>query len=181
MNRHAWLLVAAVTVLSLALGTAGFSTASMDRGVQVSVVDHEDAVVGLADPGDHETLPDWMPPEYHGETPVTENDRTARLFVVRNGLNEGKLLVTARNADDSGVTLIDAETRRVGASTGPEAVSGTVECPEGVHGPARLELTVVVDSLDDAVHAEIDYPVTVVCPPAESTPTAEPDVDDEGE
>jgi hypothetical protein len=181
MHRRIWLLVAVFAVLALTLGTSGFSAASIDRGIAVNVADDEDAYVGLADPGAHGNHPDWMPPEYSAETPVTENDSTARLFVVRNALGEGQLRVTARNADDDGVTLVDAETAWVEASTGPEAVSGTVDCPEGVHGPVRLELTVVADAADSAFRAEIDYPVTVVCATAEPTPTTTPESDaDEG-
>lgn len=86
---------------------------------------------------------------------------------------------------DRGVTLTHAETKWVGANTGPEPISGTVQCPEGVHGPATLGLVVVVDDADSSFHAEIDYPVTVVCATTDSTatssPTPEPEADNETE
>jgi hypothetical protein len=112
---------------------------------------------------------------------VTQNDPTARLFVVRNGLSDGELRVTARDGDNGEVDLLDVETELVGPTTGPQAVSGTVDCPANVHGPARLDLTVVVDGPDGGLHAEIDYPVTVVCASDASTPTPESGEDEDGE
>jgi hypothetical protein len=51
MRRRVWLLVGALAATTLIGGTGSFSAASMDRGVSVNVADHEDAYVGLADPG----------------------------------------------------------------------------------------------------------------------------------
>jgi hypothetical protein len=164
MNRRVWLLVAALAALSLAMGTGGFSAAELDRGVSVSVAEDEHAFVGLADPGAHGEGAYWMPPKHNGETPVTKNDQTTRLFVVRNAFTNEQIRVTAHGGGDSAATLLHAETEWVGAITGPEAVNGTVECPGPPNnGPTQLDLTVVVDGSDGGLHAKIEYPVTVVC------------------
>jgi hypothetical protein len=99
----------------------------------------------------------------YGEMPVNQNDPTTRLFVVRNGFADGQLRVTAHGGGDSAATLLQAETERVGPTT-PQVVHGTVKCPGPPNnGPTQLDLTVVVDDPDRGFHAEIQYPVTVVC------------------
>jgi hypothetical protein len=174
MHRRVWLLVAAFAALSLALGTGGFSAATMDRGVHVSVADHEHAFVGLADPGAHGTHP--SPSWIHGkdnrlmsESPLQQGEGLTRLVVVKNRFGRTSLDVHARGTDSGDVRLTwSSNTTLHPHDVG--VVKGTVDC-EGETGPQKLDLTVTAEAVDGSLTASIDYPVTVVCASEASTPT----------
>jgi hypothetical protein len=161
-----WLLVAGLAALSLALGTGGFSAAEIDRGVSVSVADHENAYVGLADPGAHGThpSPSWIHRGDNGlmsETPLQQGEGWTRLVVVKNRFGGTSLDVHARGTDGGDVRLTWASNTTLHPHD-VGVVSGTVDC-EGATGPQQLGLTIVAEAVDGSLTAAIDYPVTVDC------------------
>lgn len=169
MNRRVLLLVAAVVAGSLAMGASGFSSASLERGVQVSVADApEDALVPLADPGARGThpAPSWVRDEsLQREDPVTAQDRTAPLFLVHNRFDQPmSVTATVVESEVAGVSTIDSITVSPGDT---RVVTGTVDCGEA-EGPRTVTLEVTA-STDETV-ATIEYQVTVVCA-SQQTPT----------
>jgi hypothetical protein len=178
MDRRVWLLVATFAALALAFGTGGFSAAELDRGVSVAVVDHEDAFVGLADPGSQGTRPDWPDEWSPREEPVTVENQRVALFGVYNRFGDTTLRVTARvpdgtSPDVSAVSTTHVAPRRTGL------VSGTVDCGQlSGRSHHEVDLTVVVDGTDGGFHGTIDYTVTVLCASAGKTPETSPSTTD---
>lgn len=177
MHRRVLLVVIALAALGLVAGTGGFSAASMDRGVSVTVVDHDEAYVALYDPGSGGTAgrPVWLQgsTESPHESPVTSDDERTRLFIVANQFADHTIQVDGSVPGDSApaVSAIDPVTL---APDEVGSVTAVVECPSVQQEVYyTLDLTVTVDGEGDSVSAEIEYPVTVVCA-ADQPPTPEP-------
>lgn len=162
VSRLIWLLVVALVVPALVVGTGGFSAATLDRGVTVSVADHDQAAVSLWDPGardDHSTAD--VPRDWLREDPVTDDDPTTTLVVVKNRLGHS-IDVTASAVDaPAGVTVASVEA--VTLEPGDVGrVDATVDCGDRTGGvQAPIDLRVHADG--EGFAADIDYQVHVVC------------------
>lgn len=166
MSRRLWLLAALSVVAMLTIGSGGYSSASMDRGVSVGVAGHQDAAVSLWDPGAHGDVPH--------EDPVTATDSRTTLFLVQNRFPDTAIDVTARVAEaPPGVRVTAIETASLPAGVPTrEPIRGTVHCG-GQHGPTRVLLDVTASG--SGLRASISFPVTVVCatpPPSSGGPEA---------
>lgn len=173
MHRRPWLLIAVAVVVagSLTVGTSGFTTAEVDRGVRVTVADDQaSGFVPLADPGEQGTheAPPWVDdPSLLREEPVTAEGDHVPLFVVHNQferpLDVDAQFVWGELADVTDVQPVTLQPDETGV------VTGTVDCG-GHTGPRMVELNLTADT--PGVTAHITYRVSVVC--ASQTPTPQP-------
>jgi len=175
MNRRIWLLVAAFAALSLAFGTGGFSAAELDRGVQVSVAEDEDAFVGI-----------------HGQDSITisygsndeqGNDRreVVQLLALENNFGEPMTFdVTVHDPTSTPPNLGQGsdgyDSFTLDATDGSRGVSFPVVCAAANGGSETW--TVSITGQSQGVTAEIDRSVTIECvrqnSESELTPTPTP-------
>lgn len=174
MHRRVWLLVAAFAALSLALGTGGFSAASMDRGVNVAVVeDPADGYVGL------EYHPDRVLVEY-GSNDAEGNDprEKVHLLTLRNNL-AGPVSFTVVVEDP---TAVPPKVKRsnggrttydLGTLDPDDSVTLQVPVVCAANGPTET-WTLHVTADGEGVLGELTREVTVDCERRQTaTPTAE--------
>jgi hypothetical protein len=165
-RRAVWLLLGAVSVLALVVGTGGFSTAAVDRGVSIAVADHDRALVSVWDPGGASA----EPPRYQGEDPVTPEGTRVKLVVVENRFDAGPidLRVTERAASP-----VSVDGSYEGLASGEVApVVADVDC-DGHHGRTEVPLTVHATAVNGEFESEIRYDASVVCPDPTPTPAPE--------
>lgn len=171
VRRRTWLLLLAALVVAGALtaGTSGFSAATLDRDVSVTVSDdHRDAFVPLADPGEEGPVPAWVDDaDRLREEPVRGQDQRVRLFVVYNRFETTMHVDTeVASAEVAEVAEVDSVSIEPDES---DVVHGDVDCG-GYAGPATVDLNVTATTRDTTAH--ITYRVGLVC--ASGTPTPEP-------
>jgi hypothetical protein len=179
--RRRLLLVAALvtaSMVALGVGAGAFSTASMDRPVELEVADHDRAFVTLWDPG---VGSDGPPPRpiatagLAGEVPVTEDGQSVRVVAVVNRFAYRSITVNATATSVPPGMDVGPFTPVTLGSGGSAGLEAAVDC--GPHrGPASVVLSVRVSGVRMA--ASIEYTATVNCAsPARTTPattTAEP-------
>lgn len=160
MRRELLLTLTAVVVLSLAVGTSGFSAAQLERGVSVSVSDSDAALVALYDPGE-QNPPSWVSGEAASEPDPSQDGETPVVYV-RNQF-ENKMLTVSLEPDSD--TIRDAESVRLDSgATAP--IHADVDC---VGDTENVPLTVVANG--HGVTTRIEFTVTVDCHAPTETPT----------
>jgi hypothetical protein len=173
MRRRAVLAtaLAAVALSALVFGTGGYSTATMDRGVAVTVADHDQAVVTLWDPGVGSA---GQPPlvvaraGLAGEDPVTREGEPVRVVAVVNRFEDQSITVDASvDASPTGVDVGPFEPVRL-APGAVGALEAPVECGN-VSGPAGVTLRVRV--VGGQLSGVITYRPTIVCATPNGTST----------
>jgi hypothetical protein len=156
-----------VVLAALVLGTGGFSTASMDRSVAVTVSDHHRALVTLWDPG---AGGDGPPPRQivsaglDGEDPVTRDGQTTRVVAVQNRFTDRAITVDATVEESPpGVAVGPFDPVDLGPGDAA-ALNAPVNCGDS-DGP--VDVTLEVTASNNHFTGVISYEATVVC----ATPT----------
>lgn len=169
-RRRLLVVLAAVTVLSTVIGTAGFGGTSLQRSVSVSVADDDRAVVSIWDVGT-----DGTGGGYHGyaqEEPVLDNGSTVNVIVVKNRFSFHTLHVDVDHRDGSPVA-VDGEPVTF-APGGVAPIEASVDC-NGHTGETTALLVIRAYSEDGTFETAIDYRTSVVCGgPADGEDTADP-------
>ena len=170
-RRVLWATLGAVVLSAVVLGTGGFSSASIDRPVAVTVSDHDRALVTLWDPG---AGGDGRPPQriasagLNGEDPVTSDGQLTRVVTVQNRFPDRAITVDATVEESPpGVEVgsfdpVDLGPGDAGALTAP------VDCGDA-DGP--VDVTIEVTASNDHFRGVISYETTVVCATPDPTPT----------
>jgi hypothetical protein len=162
-RRFLWVVLAIVSVTGLVFGTVGFETTAMDRGVGVTVSDHDRALVTLWDPG---VGKQGRPPDgivragLVGEDPVTEDGQSIRVVAVLNRFSDRSITVDATVLDaPQGVVVgpFDPVTLAPGAAAALEA---PVQCADH-SGPTPITLR--VRASNDQFSGVITFDAIVVC------------------
>jgi hypothetical protein len=161
----------AVVLSTLVLGTGGFSTASIDRPVAVTVSDHDRSLVTLWDPG---AGGDGPPPRriasagLAGEDPVTSDGQTTRIVAVQNRFSDRSITVDATVAESPpGVSVGSFDSVDLGPGDAG-ALRAPVDCGDS-DGP--VDVTLDVTASNDHFTGVISYEATVVCATPDPTPT----------
>ena len=141
-RRHIILLLGGASSGAMSVGTGAFSSAEVERGVEVNVVDDEDAYVGY-DASDK-------------TVPTDENDDgTVNLVTVENQFHESVDLriteietnVIPQDGDSDSPTVEVVEEERSEFGTGEaDVIRGTVDCTGGAGGTSQVEITVTVEA-----------------------------------
>jgi hypothetical protein len=175
-RRFLWAALATVSVVALAVGTAGFDTASMARPVELEVAAHERAFVTLWDPG---VGSQGRPPQpiaregLAGEDPVTRSDQSVRIVAVVNRFAHRDITANATaTSTPPGMHVgpFVPVTLGAGETTG---LTAAVSC--GSHRrPVTVALEVSVRA--DRLAATIPYTAVIDCasPPPTTTPAPRP-------
>jgi hypothetical protein len=156
-RRTLWTTLGLAVALSLLVSTGGFSSAVMDRGVAVSVADHEDAMVSIWDPGG----PSPEPPMYRGENPVTSLSDRVTVLVVQNGVSRSiDVTVTAVSGSPVSVHGRVSDVR----SHDVVPVVATVDCSDvSQRAPVTVPLQVHAEADDGSFESTIRYDARIVC------------------
>lgn len=157
-RRTLWTTLGLVVALSLLVSTGGFSSAVMDRGVAVSVADHEDAMVSIWDPGGPSPEP---PRPFAGENPVTPPSERVTVLVVQNGVGRS-IDVTVTSVSDSSVSVHGRVSDVQSGDVVP--VVATVDCSDvAERAPVTVPLRVHVETDDGSFESTIRYDARLVC------------------
>lgn len=151
-TRHASLALAVVVLVAFTVGTGGFSSATVERGVTIAVADDEQAYLGIAPVN----------------VTVTSGNET-RLFTLTNRFGTN-LTIDAQVNDTSenmNVAAVDMPNRLGGGVSGP--VNATVACDENATGT----VTVRIDASGAGVEVTMERRVTVECIAAAVSATRE--------
>jgi hypothetical protein len=174
-RRLLWAVIGAVVLSTLVLGTGGFTAASIDRPVAVTVSDHDRSLVTLWDPG---AGGEGQPPRriasagLNGEDPVTSDGQTTRVVAVQNRFSDRAITVDATVAESPpGVGVGPFDSVDLGPGDAG-ALNAPVDCGDR-HGP--VEVTLEVTASDEHFTGVISYEATVVCATPDPTPTPTPD------
>lgn len=170
-RRLIWATLGAVVLSALVFGTGGFTAASIDRPVAVTVSDHDRALVTLWDPGAGGEGP---PPQtiasagLNGEDPVTSDGQTTRVVAVQNRFTDRVITVDATVEESPpGVAVGPFDPVEVGPGDAA-ALNAPVDCGDR-DGP--VDVTLEVTASNDQFTGVISYEATVVCATPDPTPT----------
>lgn len=157
-RRTLWTTLGLAMALSLLVSTGGFSSAVMDRGVAVSVAEHEDAVVSIWDPGGQSPEP---PRPFAGENPVTPPSERVTVLVVQNGVSR-QVDVTVTSVDGSPVSVHGRVSDVRQGDVVP--VVATVDCSDvSERAPVTVPLRLHVTTDDGSFESTIRYDARLVC------------------
>jgi hypothetical protein len=132
VSRRGWLVLgAAVVVLATTAGTGAFSTVGAERGVQVAVVDDDNAYLGVVIAAN-----------------ATGNDTTANITVT-NQFPDGTTLTSITATGPDGTTSL---TPNDGALETGETTSATIQ-------NATCDSTITIHANGPGVQVTIDRPV----------------------
>lgn len=156
-HRLLWTTVGVAVAMGLLMSTGGFSVASMDRGVSISIAEHDDAMVSIWDPGG----PTPEPPMYPGENPVTPPGESVTVIVIQNNLNE-RIDVSVRAASTSPVSVNGGVSDVAPGEVVP--VTATVDCSDvSERAPVTVPLIVQVETVGPSFESTIDFDARIVC------------------
>lgn len=153
MGRLKWTsIVFAFAAVSFAVGTGAFSSVSADRGVEVSVADDEDAMLGIVAADGEKITSDNLPQEQSAVTFHNRFGQTLHLHVSLTDENP-----TAKPEFVS----YRLEGRRVGP--GDEVtLYAKINCKDG-NPPPSEQWTFAVDATGETVSVETTETITVEC------------------
>jgi hypothetical protein len=157
-RRTLWTTLGVAVALGLLVSTGGFSSAVMDRGVAVSVAEHEDAVVSIWDPGGPSPEP---PRPFAGENPVTPPTDRVTVLVLQHGVGR-QVHVTVTAGPDSPVSVRGTVSNVRSGDVVP--VVATVDCSDVTdRAPVTVPLRVHVATDDGSFESVIRYDARIVC------------------
>jgi hypothetical protein len=152
------MIVLACASLALLVPTGSFSAASVDRGVSVSVAEHENAMVSIWDPGGSSPDP---PKPFRGENPVTPNSEFLTVIVIQNGVDD-PIDVSVTSTADSSVSVHGTISDVHPGDVVP--VQATVDCNDvSERAAVTVPLRVHVETDDGSFESTIRYDVRIVC------------------
>jgi hypothetical protein len=175
MSLRAYHVMGVLAVACLVVGSGAFTSASMERGISVSVADDEDALVGIVAPENDEVrVTDGERVNGQGE-PVEAGNGKGKENGLR--LSSETLLTLENNAGaelDLAVTIApDGSNGYPNVSAAPDRsytlapgdstdVTTEVVCNPSNAEPERT-VTVEVDGAGDGISVSFERTVTVVC------------------
>lgn len=159
-RRQLILMLGGSSAGAMTIGSGAFSSAQMERGVNVSVVDDESAVVGYETPSDEDVVS-----EGDKITLVEVRNRFGadqEIAIVGVGVEEGQnafeeYRVERKSGDDDGFNEVE-QAEIVEGSPGPEEI----DTPESGFGPGgRERIRAKIGEIDPDEEVEIVVTITV--------------------
>ena len=153
MGRLNWVsIVFACAAVSLAVGAGAFSSVSADRGVEVSVVDDEEAMLGIETAGDGEIESDNPT---HDETLITFYNRLGGKIELTADISEPKPTQHPKLKDYS----LSKRTLEPGDRA---TLSADINCNNG-NATSDEDWNVAIDATGETVSVETTETITVEC------------------
>ncbi|MFW6265639.1 MAG: hypothetical protein ACOC2A_02570 [Halanaeroarchaeum sp.] len=144
--------LAVVAVTGLAVGSVGFGSAAVERGVSVAVVDDDSAYIGYES----------------ADRTVTDGDRVEVVTVTNRLVDD--VSVTDVTVESGAVTITDVSEPTLGPGESA-AIEGTVECTPGESETVAVSVTLAGEGVIAAIYGDtVTREFEVSC--ADTTPSA---------